>query len=317
MTNSPKVTILILHYGSTAETFTCLDSCLNLSYDNFNIALIDNDPSQNLKREFCEKNNVTNLDSIFLKNREIFIFETSDNLGFSGGFNYGIDNIKRYVNIDCAWLLNNDIEVTKDSLNNLVKFISLPENHNVGITGSAIQTREKLNETFYGGYLDLKKGLVEPIILNHKNQESLNIEINKHNYYACHGAAMLLNFNILPEKFRLPEKYFLSYEEMYLSRHLNKIDLRMTTCYESNLIHSESTNTSKVSKYYIYYINRNKLAFYLEYFPKYFIIILFKDAVFPLMLNTLKGKFKKSLWLAQAIIDCFLVKASFKPFFGK
>jgi|LakMenEpi03Aug12_release.lakeMendotaPanAssembly.Ray.scaffolds.fasta_scaffold42471_7 GT2 family glycosyltransferase len=317
MQQEPKVNIFILHFGSPVETFNCLESSLNLNYSNFNIVLIDNDPSQILKTEFSKKYDVEylNQDFVSLKQKKVFIVNTGENLGFSGGFNFGIDKMKKYGRSDFAWLLNNDLVCEKNSLVNLIQFSK--ENKNHSIIGSCIEI-DKENRTFYGANLNLITGDDKPVMLSNNNTKNcLELNQQKRWLFAINGAAIFINLNLNTDRNILPTKYFLFFEEFYLAEKNKQKSLKIITCLSSTVYHQSSVNTSKNSKFLIYYIFRNRLAFFLEFYPQYFILIFLYQSIRVGGGYFKQFKFKEFVWVLQAIIDAPLTRFSIKPFFGK
>ena len=300
MQQEPKVNIFILHFGSPVETFNCLESCLNLNYSNFNIVLIDNDPSQILKTEFSKKYDIEYLNQYFvnLKQKKVFIVNTCENLGFSGGFNFGINKMKKYERADFAWLLNNDLNPNRESLNNLVVFSE--KKSKLAMLGSIVKEGKK---SFFGSSLKLINGNTNKLTYNNQSQKQIDKIIVETPSYTIDGSAIFLNFNVLKPDFALPTKYFLFFEELYLATKIKKLNLNVEVCVDSVVSHTGSVNSDKISRNKIYYIFRNKIAFYKEFYPQFlFFAIVYQFTRMGLGF-LLKGKFKEFGWITNAIID--------------
>lgn len=111
----PKVLILclihnILKFGRKEDIVDLIKSVNNLNYPQFDFLLIDNGSSDNT------------IDFLANNYPEIKKIQTANNLGFSGGFNYGINYCeKQFQNIKYFFLLNDDIVLEPDSLRKMIE----------------------------------------------------------------------------------------------------------------------------------------------------------------------------------------------------
>jgi len=113
---SPKVFIIILHFGNRKDTEECLNSLKNLDYDNFETIVIDNN---------------------------------KDNRGFAGGNNIGIKQAME-KGADYILLLNNDTIIDQPDF--LKKLVAAGEkNENAGILGPLIYEHGTDKINFAGG----------------------------------------------------------------------------------------------------------------------------------------------------------------------
>ena len=119
----PKVGIVILHYGSLANTIECLQSVFALDYPLFETIVVDN--------------SLHPTDGATL--RELFpgttLLSMLENLGYAEGNNQGIAYA---IEHDCAYvlLLNNDTVIAKDLL---IHFVQTAQIHpNAGCLGAKI-----------------------------------------------------------------------------------------------------------------------------------------------------------------------------------
>ena len=93
-----KISILILHYKNWADTNDCIASCLKNLPKNYTIIVIDNDEIKNNQSNYSE----------------IKIINTTTNLGFAGGLNFGIKEL--YDDYDYFLCLNNDLTLDEKTL---------------------------------------------------------------------------------------------------------------------------------------------------------------------------------------------------------
>jgi GT2 family glycosyltransferase len=107
-TNQPKVTIIIVAYNAEGikNIFKeCLDSTLNLKYDNYEVIVVNNGSKDRTKE--------------ILKNyeKDLRIIDLKKNVGFAVGNNIAYENSKS----EFVLLLNQDAIPEQDSLKELVK----------------------------------------------------------------------------------------------------------------------------------------------------------------------------------------------------
>lgn len=132
---SPKVAIIILHYGrddsvGESDTMELLENLQNLNYSNYEIILLDNNSPDGF---FLKYKNI--LHSRFPKFSRLIFIRSDVNLGFAEGNNLAMEHALG-DDVDYFFLLNNDTVVDKDSLQNLVKVAESSED--VGAVGPKI-----------------------------------------------------------------------------------------------------------------------------------------------------------------------------------
>ena len=106
---SPKVFVLTLNWNGKDLLDDCLTSYLENDYPNFEVVMIDNgstdDSVQYVKSKFPN----------------VIILENEKNLGYSGGFNVGLDYAFNKKNADYVLISNNDVKADKRVISELVK----------------------------------------------------------------------------------------------------------------------------------------------------------------------------------------------------
>lgn len=107
--NLPKVTILILSYDGKYLLEEAITSYLSNDYENFNIIIVDNGSTDGTK-EWVEK--------MF---PDVSVLRTEINLGYSGGFNFGLKHAFMEKNAEYVLLTNNDVKADSKVISELVK----------------------------------------------------------------------------------------------------------------------------------------------------------------------------------------------------
>ena len=105
----PKVIVLILSYNGKQLLDDSISSYLENEYSNFEVVVIDNGSTDGTK-EYVEE-----------KWPEVFVLRTVENLGYSGGFNFGLDFAFNKEKADYVLITNNDIKADRNVIPELVK----------------------------------------------------------------------------------------------------------------------------------------------------------------------------------------------------
>lgn len=103
------VIILILSYNGKHLLEDSVSSYLANDYADFQVVVIDNGSSDDTK-EWVEKNYP-----------HIFVLRTETNLGYSGGFNFGLNYAFNQQNADYVLITNNDVKADSKVISELVK----------------------------------------------------------------------------------------------------------------------------------------------------------------------------------------------------
>ncbi len=196
------VTVVLLTYNSSKYIDKCLKSIERQSFDNFDVLIVDN----NSKDDSIDKVNT------FMGNPHFKILANDENLGWAGGNNYAIKNIKTKY----AVLLNIDTIVHEDWLKNLVEFAESKEN--LGAASSSIlelKDYPKVTEGF-PLHFELDKGLITSAQRTNENVEVSFVP----------GTAMLLNLPALGKEAYFRDDFFMYHEDVEFSlRVSNKYQL--------------------------------------------------------------------------------------------
>ncbi|MDU7363118.1 glycosyltransferase family 2 protein [Clostridium sp.] len=241
-----KVFILVLNYNGYLDTIECVDSLLNISYNNYEILIIDNNSIDNSLIELKKKN----------WEDKVKILELDENYGYAAGNNKGIEyslmNGAEYICI-----LNNDVKVESDFLDILVD--EYKNDQNIAIIGPAIceyYDPEVIQST--GAHINIKRGQVPPINtgVKIKDIEQKNIECD---YIG--GACMLFNKKIIHKFGYIPEAYFLFFEETEWCYRIKKSGMKVVCNTKSVIYHKGSISINKIGGLSKYFMERNLIVF--------------------------------------------------------
>ena len=142
-TSLPRVFTIVLNWNGWKDSIECLESNYRSSYREFEVVFVDNastDGSLDEIRRWARAKNVSLKTEISLAGRGaatcpassfepggLTVIKTSENLGFSGGNNRGIEYALAR-GADLIFMLNNDIVVEERTLESLVRAILSRDN---------------------------------------------------------------------------------------------------------------------------------------------------------------------------------------------
>ena len=106
---NPKIVVIIVNWNKKKDVIKLLSSLKHIDYDNFFTVVVDN---------ASKDDSVESIGRLF-PNVELIL--NSTNLGGSGGFNIGIDYVRKNKKFDYIWILDNDAVVEKNTLSELIK----------------------------------------------------------------------------------------------------------------------------------------------------------------------------------------------------
>lgn len=120
----PRVAVLILNWNGKHDTLETLESVRGLTYDNFEVLLVDNG-STDMSRE-----------TVSAQFPEVHIISSPTNLGVAGGRNLGLKAILERSDIEYVLFLDNDVTLEPRLLDKLVA--AAESQADLGIIGPTI-----------------------------------------------------------------------------------------------------------------------------------------------------------------------------------
>lgn len=244
MEKCPKVFIVILNYNGQAVLKKCLRSVFKNNYLNFEVVLVDNNSTdgsfEQAKVDFSKAH--------FIKNQE--------NLGFSAGNNLGIRfALERMA--DYVLLLNNDTEVEKDFLTQLITVGE--KNPKIGILSPLIFSGKTKEVWFSGGAISWMK-------MKSTNKKTANTMAVSDSQFIT-GCAMLVKKEVFRKTGLFDEDYFLYWEDADFSLRASKAGFKEVVVSASQIYHFEKSEENKENK--IYWLVISGLIFFQKNTPIY------------------------------------------------
>lgn len=293
------VAIVLVNYNSASFLIECLESIYRMDYPSFQVIVVDNSAENQEKeiealRGWLKKNSNNEVQShsrfsalftreiqkpelVILEERERFqehdfpesalvLIKSRENDGFAGGCNKALEYIAAQKKFEFVWLLNTDTFVMPEALRTLVEKIK--ENENLIAVSSKLlyydlpTTINLIGGKFYSslwrfgfvpiGYLEVDQG-----------QYDKEIQIDTPAMASC-----LFRMSYLEDVGYMREDYFLYSEDVEWFERMRRKGYEFAYQYKSVVYHRESAITQQIKKQSLYYYVRNKVHFYLNYYPR-------------------------------------------------
>ncbi len=255
------ISIITINYNNRSDTFRFLRSIDKLGPDNIEVIVVDNGSKEKiapvLKTYFSH----------------VKVVRSERNLGFAGGNNLGLNMAKG----DFIYFVNNDTIFLEDHFDALAsRLIDHPE---IGAISPQLiypdgriqfQGRSKIHPVT-GRSKDLSfdcKGLVPTAYI--------------------HGGAVMIKRKTLDKAGPMPEHYFLYYEELAWAEQIKKVGYKLFTDLDHEIVHDESSTTSRISNLKTYFMTRNRLLFMRNYAKSAFLPFLLYFMVISIPKNLLR-----------------------------
>ncbi|WP_167378432.1 glycosyltransferase family 2 protein [Paraburkholderia aspalathi] len=285
------VVVVVLNWNRGEDTVCCLESLYRQSYTNYSVVVVDNastddsrariwqwasnQPSLSESRFQTTKSSLRD-GVLFSINRGDFIMVNAEsNGGYAAGNNIGI-NLGVSSSAKYIWLLNNDTELHRDALAELVA--AADDDDRIGMCGSLlIDYREREIIQAIGGVKFNVFRASGRQIGNGSHLSDGCEEITRPTYVA--GASLLARTEMVREIGLLEERYFLYYEEIDWARRASQWEIGVAS--KSIVYHKEggtigtrtSDGRSELSQYYL---ARNILLFYFRFHRAFYVLAVLK-----------------------------------------
>ncbi len=264
MNSMATLSIIILNYNTPELTIRAVESCLDLTYKDIEICLVDNASSDDSLRQLKDK---------FGHHSNIKIIASDTNLGFAGGNNLALKNITTpYVlllNSDAYFPAGSDIE-------KVLQYLQV--NQDVGmLTPFVVLGNGSIDPACHRGiptpwnafcyFAKLEKVTATLPFLNrlfggyHQTWKDIS---TIHPVQACTGAAMFVRLQAIEEVGLLDERFFMYGEDLDWCYRFSQLDWDIHFFPNLTVIHDKHSSglkkTKKVAHHGVH--SQTKSAFY-------------------------------------------------------
>ncbi|RXT04468.1 glycosyltransferase family 2 protein [Ammoniphilus sp. CFH 90114] len=246
-----NVGIVICNYNKKEYLVSCIESILELDYQDFEIYVVDNASTDGAPELVTKR-----FDS------KINLLINSKNLGGAGGFNRGLEEaIKgghRYI-----LLLDNDVRLDKRVLDVLLE--NMESDESIAVTGSAIYKMDSPNQLQeMGAMIDWEKFEVAPLYKDVMSPCNLPELIECDYVPAC---CALVRTEAIFKVGLMDSSLFIHWDDIEWCYKFKKSGFKVTACSNAKVWHKAGIGFHDTT-FPQYYLSRNKVNFFMRYLDK-------------------------------------------------
>lgn len=248
---SKETAIVILNYNNYSDTKECIESILDITYNNYEIILVDNN-STDKSGEQLKK---------YFKDSIVYI-KSNKNVGYAAGNNIGIKRAIEY-GYKYICILNNDTIVNHDFLIEGIEYLSKHED--IAFVSPILLNYSDKKIQSVGGNVNLWTG---GCITKWSNKKTISFIGKKLNEISedvisdyVGGACLLLKTDLINKIGYIPENYFLFFEETEWCLKAKKIGLKSVCLHNWSILHKGSASINKYTGLHEYMMERNRIVF--------------------------------------------------------
>jgi hypothetical protein len=292
----PKVIVLILSYNGKHQHLLddSVSSYLANDYPNFEVVVIDNGSTDGTS-EYVQK-----------KWPEVFVLRTEKNLGYSGGFNFGLEYAFGEQNADYVLITNNDVQADSKVITELIKVAE--QGSKIGFVIGKVYYFARPNTLQTVG----KK--YDPILFNAGhigNREKDEGQYDKIEERAwCDDIYWLVKRELYEKTGGYDTELAFQAEDFEWQVRAKKLGYKIMYTPHAKLWHKESMTIGKTSPFKAYYDARNPLIVHFKHRTpeqvKYFLYHKLKGNLRYTFKNILKLKFMHSVKMWQGFSSALL-----------
>ena len=233
------ISIIIVNYNTGRFLFPCLDSIRKYVPADTEVIVVDNNSSdgsiEKLKSQKSKGKTTT---------QKLKVIENSENLGYAKAVNQGL----RIASGDYLFVLNPDTELTKGSIDELLKFTETLED-DVGLVAprllnpdSSVQNSCYHEPTFLSAFKEYFLGM-EGAFEKYTPEGNDPIRID-----AVVGAAMFIPRKTIEKVGMLDERFFMYFEDLDYCRRVRLSSLKVYYLPIAQVYHEHGAITSTVGE---------------------------------------------------------------------
>ena len=254
MTEEQIISIITINYNGLKDTCELMET-LPLDDTSIEVIVVDNASRQD--------------EASVIEQRypQVKVIRSSENLGFAGGNNLGIEascgKYLYFINNDTLLSLQgNAVANTKHGMQPELRYLveRLESDPQIGMVCPKIRFTWGDNLIQFAGYTPLSRVTLRNNAIGFNESDYGQYDTAHPTPYG-HGAAMMVRREAIDKAGMMPTCFFLYYEELDWSMMIRRAGY--TIWYEpaSTIYHKESQTTGQASPLRTYYITRNRLFF--------------------------------------------------------
>lgn len=237
-----EVSIITVNYNGFADTCELIESLRKYETYPYELIVVDNGSTKD--------------ESILIKQLypDIKTIRSDENLGFAGGNNLGIE----YASTGFCLFLNNDVIIDRPFLKPMIQLLASRET--IGVVSPKIKFTAIGHPIQFAGYTSLSGITLRNKLIGFMEEDRGQYEKSAPTPYA-HGAAMMVRREVIEKAGRMPELFFLYYEELDWCEQITRCGYEIWYEPQSLVYHKESASTGQNSPLRTFYLTRNRLLY--------------------------------------------------------
>ena len=311
----PKVSIVLLNYNGAKDTIDCLKSLNNISYNNYNVVIVDNESTDNsmgLIGDYLLSNDVEY--TIFSSPNEamgsgklqtkLTLLQVGYNGGYGCGNNVGIKYALKN-GADYVLVLNNDTVADPGFLEPMLD--SCEEDESIGIASGKIYYLDTPDIFWFnGGSYNACTGKVTHYSWGERDVGQMPLSQTTF----VTGGLWLIPKKVFEDVGFINEDYFMYVEDLEFCHRVMAKGYTLNVSMDSRIYHKVGSSSGGEASYFTnYWMTRNKLLFMKENVCFYCIPFFFYNSVVRFTLKwLLTGKYSLLKAQVDAIKDLILKK---------
>lgn len=281
-----SVSVIIVTWNKRSDVLNLLDSLVPVRASVSHIVVVDNASTDG------------SVAAIRQHPLSVTLIENSENLGGTGGFNTGLRYCLKHLEQDYIWLLDNDAEVTIDTLMSLVD--AMEGDSAIAVAGSCILSPEDhalIVEA--GGLIDRTSGAWSPN-RRYQRYELLAGKGLLEDVDYVPACSALLRASALHCVGVLDDRYFLHWDDIDLCARIRAAGYRVVVALDSRAYHGAEKGHSRMTLYYDF---RNALLYFGKQGEVRPVQAILARNLASTVYLWLAGQRKVSLYLFQGLTD--------------
>ena len=276
--------IITVNYNAFSFTKNLLDNFSYLDTRKFNLFIVDNFSNDNSFKEILEYLDINLNENLDLndsriistyKKKHIYLIKLDSNYGYAAAINIPLNYIKNNYFESLYWVINNDIEIEKNTLNILIKEYE----QNTIVTPMVYDLNNK-NEIQSLGCT------INPYFLTTNNITSVS-NLNNTEIDYLSGVSLFFDYNVLNNVGYLSESYFMYYEDVDWSERARNKKIKLVVNLNTKIFHNDKKFILFKLKFLSIY---NRLKFSIK-FHKNRILLVFIYTLLSSLYNLFKYLF--------------------------
>jgi GT2 family glycosyltransferase len=239
----PLVSIITINFNAAVTTAQFLRSCSQLSYQNFEVIVVDNASTPPL---------TDTLDPA--RYAWLRLIRSETNTGFTGGNNLGM----AAANGDFFFIVNNDTDFGPDLLDTLL--LPFGTDPCIGVVCPKIRFYDQPTVLQFAGYspMNMYTGTAVPLGLGQTDTGTFD-QSGPTNF--AHGCALLIRREVVTRVGRFADLFFLYYEELDWSQRIKDTGYLIYYQASALIFHKDSVSVGRGNPLKTYYLTRNRILF--------------------------------------------------------